>query len=140
MGCRCRCSRPRPSAAGEPRWFPGEYYDASTGGKGNEVRVHMARFPESLAPEKGTITYQLVEYRKPGMKVTPRRITDVGVSYVGIEVHNFAAWVDKAVAGGAKIVSDRPIVTMSGTGVTEVMLQDPDTGGFVLLFEMPPAQ
>lgn len=123
----------------EPRWFSGEYYDASTGGKGNEVRVHMARFPESLSPEKHTITMQLVEYRKPQMKVTPRRITDVGVSYVGIEVHNLAAWVDQAVKAGARIVSDRPIITMRGTGVTEVMLADPDTGAFVLLFEMPPA-
>ena len=98
----------------------------------------MARFPESLAPEKGVITLQMVEYRKPDLPVTPRRITDVGVSYVGIEVHNLAAWVDQAVAAGARIVSDRPLITMRGTGVTEVMLADPDTGAFVLLFEMPP--
>jgi catechol 2,3-dioxygenase-like lactoylglutathione lyase family enzyme len=120
----------------DPKWYSGEYYDASTGGKGNEMRVFMARFPESLSPEH-RITYQLVEYRKPDMKITPRKITDIGVSYVGIEVQNLAAWVDKALQGGAKLVSDRKIVTMR-TGATEVMLQDPDVGGFVLLFEMPP--
>jgi hypothetical protein len=58
------------------------------------------------------------------------------VSYVGIEVHNLKAWVDKAVANGAKLVSDRPIVTMR-SGTREVMLQDPDVGGFALLFEQP---
>ena len=121
----------------DPQWFSGEYYDASVGGKGNEVRVLMARFPESLSPEKHTITLQLVQYRKPEMRVTPRKITDIGVSYVGIEVHNLAAWVDKALAAGAKLVSDRKIITMRGTGVTEVLLQDPDSGGFVLLFESP---
>jgi catechol 2,3-dioxygenase-like lactoylglutathione lyase family enzyme len=124
-------------ANAEPQWFSGEYYDASTGGTGNEMRVFMARFPEGLAPDH-RITYQLIEYRKPQMPVRPRKITDIGVSYVGIEVHNLAAWVEKAVAGGAKVVSDRPIVTMR-SGTREVMLEDPDVGGFVLLFEHPPA-
>jgi catechol 2,3-dioxygenase-like lactoylglutathione lyase family enzyme len=119
-----------------PQWFQGEYYDASTGGRGNVMRVFMARFPESLAPAH-RITYQLVQYQKPDLPVTPRRITDSGVSYVGIEVQNLAAWVDKAVAAGAQRVSDRPIVTMR-SGTREVMLRDPDVGGFFLLFEQPP--
>jgi catechol 2,3-dioxygenase-like lactoylglutathione lyase family enzyme len=122
--------------AAEPKWHSGAYYDASTGGNGNEMRVFMVRFPESLSPEKHRITYQLVEYRKPETKVTARKITDIGVSYVGIEVQNLKAWADKAVANGAKLVSDRPIVTMR-SGTREVMLQDPDAGGFVLLFEQP---
>jgi hypothetical protein len=96
----------------------------------------MARFPESLSPQIHKITYQLVEYRKPEMPVTPRKITDIGVSYVGIEVQNLKAWVDRAVANGATLVSDRAIVTMR-SGTREVMIQDPDVGGFVLLFEQP---
>jgi catechol 2,3-dioxygenase-like lactoylglutathione lyase family enzyme len=123
-------------AAAEPKWYSGAYYDASTGGKGNEMRVFMARFPESLSPEENRITYQLVEYRKPEMNVTPRKITDIGVSYVGFEVQNLKAWVDKAVANGGRVVSDRPVVTMR-SGTREVMLQDADVGGFVLLFEQP---
>jgi catechol 2,3-dioxygenase-like lactoylglutathione lyase family enzyme len=122
--------------AAEPKWYSGAYYDASTGGSGNEMRVFMARFPESLSPENHRITCQLVEYRKPESKVTPRKITDIGVSYVGIELQNLKSWVEKAVANGARRISDRPIVTMR-SGTREVMLQDPDVGGFVLLFEQP---
>jgi hypothetical protein len=33
---------------------------------------------------------------------------------------------------------NRIVCTPEGRSATEVMLADPDTGGFVLLYEMPP--
>ena len=63
-----------------------------------------------------------------------RSITDVGAAYFGFEVKNLDAFLPRALAAGATPVGDKSIVKMSG-GTREIMLRDPDTGAFVLLFE-----
>jgi hypothetical protein len=58
---RCICGVGQIATA-EPKWYSGEYRDASTGGQGNEIRV-----------------------------LTPRKITDVGGdSYCCLSSPNFA--------------------------------------------------
>jgi hypothetical protein len=58
------------------------------------------------------------------------------VGYVGFQVQGLDAFLKRAQAAGARIVSRGGIATMrSGTRV--VMVRDPDVGMFVELFEEP---
>jgi hypothetical protein len=49
-------------------------------------------------------------------------------------VKNLDAFLPRALAAGATPVADKSIIKMS-SGTREIMLRDPDTGAFVLLFE-----
>ena len=62
-------------------------------------------------------------------------ITDIGVGYVGLEVRDLEASLARVKAAGARMVSDGIVTMRSGT--REVMVRDPDVGGFVELFEQP---
>jgi hypothetical protein len=75
-----------------------------------------------------------VEFQNRKKPLLHRNITDVGAAYFGFEVKNLDAFLGQALAAGAMPVAAQKIVTMS-SGTREIMLRDPDTGAFVLLFE-----
>jgi hypothetical protein len=66
----------------------------------------------------------------------PASITDIGVGYVGFEVQGLDAFLKRVESAGGKPISNSGIVTMR-SGTREVMVRDPDVGGFVELFEQP---
>jgi hypothetical protein len=99
------------------------------------MRVYDESFPEASA--RGfRLNFALIEFQNRKQPVEPNNITDIGVGYVGFEVDGLAALLKRAEAGGAKLVSDPGIVTL-GNGTREVIIRDPDVGGFVELFEKP---
>jgi hypothetical protein len=55
---------------------------------------------------------------------------------VGFEVQGLDAFLVRAIAAGAKPVSKGGIMTMR-SGTREIMVRDPDVGGFALLYEHP---
>jgi len=79
---------------------------------------------------------ELVEFQNRKKPVAKEAITDIGVGYVGFEVHGLDDFLARAKTAGARVVSSPGIVTMK-SGTREVMLRDPDVGGFVELFEHP---
>jgi len=119
----------------EAPWLKGDFYDSAVGGHGNILRFFNYNF--GLVGSTGQrMHFELVEFQNRKTPVVPRRITDIGVGYVGFEVQGLDAFLEKAKAAGAQMVSTG-IATMRGTGVREVMVRDPDVGGFVLLYENP---
>jgi len=82
------------------------------------------------------VTLELVEFQNRKKPLLKRNITDVGAAYFGFEVQNLDAFLPRALAAGATPVADKKIVTMP-SGTREIMLRDPDTRAFVLLFESP---
>jgi hypothetical protein len=80
--------------------------------------------------------FELVEFQNRKKPVPAHSITDIGVGYVGFEVQGLDAFLARAKAAGAKVVSASGIVTMR-SGTREIMVRDPDVGGFVELFEHP---
>jgi catechol 2,3-dioxygenase-like lactoylglutathione lyase family enzyme len=117
----------------ESPWLKGDFYDSAVGGHGNILRFFNESFPEASAPNSH-LNLELVEFQNRKKPVTPARITDIGVGYVGFQVRNLDAFLKRAQAAGARPVSSDGIVTMrSGTRV--VLIRDPDVGMFVELFE-----
>jgi catechol 2,3-dioxygenase-like lactoylglutathione lyase family enzyme len=124
----------RPQTANAP-WLKGDFYDSVVGGHGNVMRVYDESFPEASAPAF-RLNFALIEFQNRKSPVDPYSITDSGVGYVGFEVHGLRALLKRTEAAGAKVVSDPGIVTMAN-GTREVIVRDPDVGGFVELFEKP---
>jgi len=120
--------------APESPWMHGDFYDSAVGSHGNVLRFFNESFP--VAGAGGVhMSFELVEFQNRREPPAAARITDIGVGYVGFEVHNLEAFLARARAAGARLVSDG-IVTMA-SGTREVMVRDPDVGGFVELFEHP---
>jgi catechol 2,3-dioxygenase-like lactoylglutathione lyase family enzyme len=124
----------QPQTADAP-WLQGDFYDSVVGGHGNVMRVYDVSFPEASAPTFH-LNFALIEFQNRKQPVVAANITDVGVGYVGFEVDGLDALLRRAKAAGAKVVSDPGIVSV-GRGRREVMVRDPDVGGFVELFEKP---
>ncbi len=133
----------------ESPWIHGDFYDAAVGGHGNILRFFNESFPAAFearlagsdpalaSPAAGSrINFELVEYQNRKKPVVPARITDIGVGYVGFEVQGLEAFLARARAAGAEMVSDG-IVTMRGGGTRVAVVRDPDVGGFVELFDYP---
>jgi catechol 2,3-dioxygenase-like lactoylglutathione lyase family enzyme len=123
-----------PQTADAP-WLKGDFYDSVVGGHGNVMRVYDESFPEAAAPAF-RLNFALIEFQNRKKPVETYNITDSGVGYVGFEVEGLETLLRRAKAAGAKVVSDPDIVTMRD-GTREVMVRDPDVGGFVELFEKP---
>ena len=119
----------------ESPWVQGDFYDSATGGHGNILRFCFLSFPEAAAPAS-RLNFELVEYQNRKKPIEPHNITDIGVAYVGFEVQGLDAFLARAIAAGAKPVSTSGIMTMR-SGTREIMVRDPDVGGFVLLYEHP---
>jgi catechol 2,3-dioxygenase-like lactoylglutathione lyase family enzyme len=119
----------------EAPWLKGDFYDSAVGGHGNVLRFFNLSFPEASAPGS-RMNLELVEFQNRKKPVEAHNITDIGVGYVGFEVQGLDAFLARAIAAGAKPVSKRGIVAMK-SGTREVMIRDPDVGGFVLLYEHP---
>ena len=134
----------------ESPWMHGDFYDAAVGGHGNILRFFNESFPAAFearlagsdpalkSPAPGSrINLELVEFQNRKKPVAPARVTDIGIGYVGFEVKGLDAFLARARAAGAHLVSDG-IVTMGGSGTRVAMVRDPDVGGFVELFEEHP--
>jgi catechol 2,3-dioxygenase-like lactoylglutathione lyase family enzyme len=116
-------------------WLKGDFYDSAVGGHGNILRFYNESFAAAAAANSH-MNFELVEYQNRKKPVAAYSITDIGVGYVGFEVEGLDAFLARVKAAGAKVVSDSGIVTMR-SGTREVMVRDPDVGGFVELFEHP---
>jgi hypothetical protein len=79
--------------------------------------------------------FELVEFQNRKTPVEARDITDIGVGYVGFEVQGLDAFLARVKAAGGRVVSTGLVTMRSGT--REVMVRDPDVGGFVELYEHP---
>jgi catechol 2,3-dioxygenase-like lactoylglutathione lyase family enzyme len=131
----------------EAPWLKGDFYDAAVGGHGNILRFYNESFtaafealpgvsgPRATAAPGTRINFELVEFQNRKKPVVPARITDIGVGYVGFEVDRLDAFLARARAAGARMVSNG-IVTMRG-GTHVAMVRDPDVGGFVELYDQP---
>src|SRR5262249_48598511 len=119
----------------EAPWLKGDFYDSAVGGHGNILRFYNEVLPDASAPTSH-LNYELVEFQNRKKPVVPSSITDVGVGYVGVEVQGLDAFLKRVNAEGGKTISKSGIVTMR-SGTREVMVRDPDVGGFVELFEHP---
>jgi catechol 2,3-dioxygenase-like lactoylglutathione lyase family enzyme len=127
-------------------WLKGDFYDSAVGAHGNILRFYNESFlfdaesptPAMAAtarkPTSSRMNVELVEFQNRKQPVEPRSITDIGVGYVGFEVHGLDAFLAKARSAGATMVSDG-IVTMRGGGTREVMVRDPDVDEFIELYE-----
>jgi len=118
----------------EAPWLKGDFYDSAVGGHGNILRFFNESFPEA-GSQSARLYEELVEFQNRKKPPLAAKITDIGVGYVGYEVEGLDAFLARARSAGAKMVSDG-IVTMK-SGTREVMIRDPDVGGFVELFEHP---
>jgi catechol 2,3-dioxygenase-like lactoylglutathione lyase family enzyme len=116
--------------ANEAPWRQGDFFDSAVGGHGNILRFFNLAFAEAYAPDS-ELNLELVEFQNRKKPLLDRHITDIGV-----EVEDLDAFVPRALAAGATAVGDSGIVTMR-SGTREIMLRDPDTNAFVLLFEPP---
>jgi catechol 2,3-dioxygenase-like lactoylglutathione lyase family enzyme len=115
-------------------WLKGDFYDSAVGGHGNVLRFFNESFAVAGAPGS-RMNVELVEFQNRKKALRPIRITDIGVGYVGFEVEGLDAFLPRARAAGAKVVSDGIVTMRSGT--REVMVQDPDVRGFIELYEHP---
>jgi catechol 2,3-dioxygenase-like lactoylglutathione lyase family enzyme len=121
-----------PQTADAP-WLKGDFFDSVVGGHGNIMRVFDESFPEAAAPSF-RLNFALIEFQNRKKPVEPSNITDIGVGYVGFQVHGLNALLSRVKAAGARVVSDPGIVEL-GNGMRAAMVRDPDAGGFVELFE-----
>jgi catechol 2,3-dioxygenase-like lactoylglutathione lyase family enzyme len=119
----------------DPPWLKGDFFDSVVGGHGNIMRVYDESFPEATAPAV-RLNFALIEFQNRKQPVKNYRITDIGVGYVGFEVTGLNELLRRAKAAGAKVVS-KPGPVAARDGSREVMIRDPDVGGFVALFERP---
>jgi catechol 2,3-dioxygenase-like lactoylglutathione lyase family enzyme len=118
----------------EAPWQQGDFFDSAVGAHGNVLRFYNESFPEAIAPALH-MSLELVEFQNRREAPLPAHISDIGVGYVGFEVRHLDAFLERARAAGARVVS-RGIATMR-SGTREAMVRDPDVGGFVELFEHP---
>ncbi len=89
-------------------------------------------FPQ--ATTTGNVRLELLGSPQNRNKPAPgQHFADIGVNYVGFQVTDLDAVYAKAKAAGAITVSDGGIVKVKDGRA--VMLQDPDVGGFVELWE-----
>lgn len=116
-------------------WLKGDFYDSVVGGHGNIMRVYDETFAEASAADF-RLNFALIEFQNRKQPVKPFSITDIGVGYVGFEVRGLNELLRRAKAAGAKVVSVPGIVT-AADGTREVLVRDPDVGGFVELVEKP---
>src|SRR5580698_8357668 len=105
-------------------WLKGDFYDSAVGGHGNVLRFFNVSFPQEIAPTLH-MNLELVEFQNRKTVVSPARITDIGVGYVGMQVPNLDVALPQVLAAGAKLVSKPGIMTMR-SGTREVMVRDPD--------------
>lgn len=119
--------------ATEAPWMQGDFFDSAVGGHGNILRFFNLAFPEAYAPAS-RLNLELVEFQNRKKPLLQRNISDVGAAYFGFEVKDLDAFLTRALAAGATPVAGKSIVTMS-SGTREILLRDPDTGAFVMLFE-----
>jgi len=104
----------------------------AAGGAAPRMTMLNGWFPQ--ATTTGNVRLELLGSPQNRNKPAPdQHFADIGVNYVGFQVTNIDAVYAKAKAAGAKTVSDGGIVKV-GDG-RAVMLQDPDVGGFVELWE-----
>jgi catechol 2,3-dioxygenase-like lactoylglutathione lyase family enzyme len=104
----------------------------AAGGAAPRMTMLNGWFPQ--ATTAGNVRLELLGSPQNRDKPAPdQHFADVGVNYVGFQVTNIDAVYAKAKADGAKTVSDGGIVKVSDGRA--VMLQDPDVGGFVELWE-----
>jgi len=104
----------------------------AAGGAAPRMTMLNGWFPQ--ATTTGNVRLELLGSPQNRDKPAPdQHFPDIGVNYVGFQVTNIDAVYAKAKAAGAKTVSDGGIVKV-GDG-RAVMLQDPDVGGFVELWE-----
>lgn len=121
--------------ATEAPWLKGDFYDSAVGGHGNILRFFNLSFAEASAPAS-RMNLELVEFQNRKKPVEAYDITDIGVGYLGFEVQGLDDFLARTTAAGAKLVSKKGIVAMK-SGTREVMVRDPDVGGFALLYEHP---
>jgi len=89
-------------------------------------------FPQ--AGTTGNVRLELLATpQNKGKQPPDQHFADIGVNYVAFQVSDIDAVYAQAKAGGAKTVSDGGIVKVKDGRA--VMLQDPDVGGFVELWE-----
>ncbi|MDR3721910.1 MAG: VOC family protein [Candidatus Acidoferrales bacterium] len=104
----------------------------AAGGAAPRMTMLNGWFPQ--ATTTGNVRLELLGSPQNRNKPAPdQHFADIGVNYVGFQVTNIDAVYAKAKAAGAKTVSDGGIVKVSDGRA--VMLQDPDVGGFVELWE-----
>lgn len=115
-------------------WASGDFLDSAIGGHGNILRIVNGTFAEAADPA-ARMRFEIVEFQNRKKAVAPRSITDIGVSYMGLEVSDLDRLFARLKGAGVTIVSDG-IVTMTG-GYRVVLVRDLDTGAFVELFERP---
>lgn len=123
----------------ESPWLKGDFYDSAVGGHGNILRFFNELFPVAGVPD-ARMHFELVEFQNRKKPVEPANITDIGVGYVGFEVDGLDAFLERVKAAGAKVLSDNGGIVTMKSGTREVMVRDPDVGGFVLLYEQPKKQ
>ena len=123
-----------PQSADSP-WLKGDFFDSVVGGHGNIVRIFDESFAAAAAPQY-RLNFALIEFQNRKSPAAAYRITDIGVGYVGFQVKGVDALLRRAEAAGATVVSERGIVVERG-GARQVLIRDPDVGGFVELFEKP---
>jgi hypothetical protein len=120
--------------AKEAPWMKGDFYDSVVGGHGNILRFYNEAFA-FVGANGAKMNLELVEFQNRKSPNRPTRISDIGVRNVGIALEGLDATQASALEAGAKLVS-KQIATMR-SGTREVMIRDPDVGGFVLLYEHP---
>ena len=123
-----------PPNSGTP-WLKGDFYDSVVGGHGNIMRVYDESFPEASAP-RSRVNFALIEFQNRKQPAETVRLTDIGVGYVAFEVQGLDALLRRAKTAGAVVVS-RPGPVTAANGTRQVMIRDPDVGGFVELVEKP---
>jgi catechol 2,3-dioxygenase-like lactoylglutathione lyase family enzyme len=116
------------------QWIAGDFLDSAVGGHGNVLRIVNGTFPEA-SDTNARMRFEIVEYQNRKKAVAPYSVTDIGVTYTGLEVTDIDALVARLKGAGVTIVSDS-IVTMTGD-YRVVLVRDPDVGAFVELFERP---
>jgi catechol 2,3-dioxygenase-like lactoylglutathione lyase family enzyme len=115
---------PAPPASAAAAGGPG-------GGRAAAPRMNMMN---GWFPQAGTdhnVRLELIG--EPGTSVPDEHFGDINVNYVGFQVTDIDALYARAKAAGAKTVSDGGIVKVKDGRA--VILQDPDVGGFVELWE-----
>ncbi|HKV05048.1 MAG TPA: VOC family protein [Candidatus Acidoferrales bacterium] len=104
----------------------------TAGGAAPRMTMLNGWFPQ--ATTSGNVRLELLGSPQNKDKPAPdQHFADIGVNYVGFQVTDLDAVYARAKAAGAKTVSEGGIVKVKDGRA--VMLQDPDVGGFVELWE-----
>jgi catechol 2,3-dioxygenase-like lactoylglutathione lyase family enzyme len=112
----------------------GDYPPLTPPADGAAPRMTMLNGWFAQATTDGNVRLELLGSPQNRDKQPPdQHFADIGVNYVGFQVTGIDAVYAQAKAAGAKTVSDGGIVKLKDGRA--VMLQDPDVGGFVELWE-----